>query len=221
MSELTLAYGIGNSKKHSGFYPRVINATEDKIDKLAFDPVTSALILLSENKAPERDDWRDHYHVIDVFYPHAEFVTALRDQAKDDCRLVSKVAVDEMARNILGIGSQKPVDWVEAVTLEVSQVSSFVFVKRDKHGQYIYKVGLANGWNFTLIVRSERDPAAMEVVGHTDTLLGIDGVLIELFPQARSHKTQKEALRQTYLSTFDIYCLKRRAIDLDDHEEGK
>lgn len=218
MSEPTLAYGIGHAKKHHGFYPRLINITEDKIDKLAFDPVTGALILLAKNDEQVRDDQLDYFDVLEVFYPHQEFVTALRDQANDDCRVLSKVAVDEMARNIMGIGSKKKVDWVETVTLEVSRISAFEFVKRDDHGQYIYRVELANGWNFTLIVISERNPELMAKTGHTDTALGIDGVLIELFPQARSHAKQIDAVRQTYMSTFDIYCLKRRAIDLDKHE---
>lgn len=219
MSEPTLAYGIGHAKKHHGFYPRLINITEDKIDKLAFDPVTGALILLAKNDEQVRDDQLDYFDVLEVFYPHQEFVTALRDQANDDCRVLSKVAVDEMARNIMGIGSKKKVDWVETVTLEVSKISAFEFVKRDDHGQYIYRVELANGWNFTLIVISERDPGAMTNIGHTDTILGIDTAMIELFPQARSHSKRIEAVKQTYIATFDIYCLKRRAIYLDDYEE--
>lgn len=214
MSEITLAYGIGHSKKHRGFYPRLINATEEKIRKLAFEPRTGALLLLSlEDKSSNPDP----LNLVDVFYPNSEFVTALRDQANDECRLVSKVAVDEMALNIMGLGGDKKVGWVEAVTLEVSDICDFSFVKRDTHGQYIYRVSLENGWHFTVIVLSEREPEAMEKIGHTDKLLGIDDVMIELFPQARSHAKHKLALKETYQNALNVYCLKRVAIDLDTY----
>lgn len=214
MSEITLAYGIGHATRHKGFYPRLINATEDKIEKLAFEPHSGALMLLS--RAEDKNN-PNPFSVIDVFYPNREFVTALRDQANDDCRLLSRVAVDELARNIMKIAEHQKVTWIEAVTLEVSDIRDFTFVKRDAHGQYIYRVTLENGWHFTLIVLSEREPEAMTKIGHTDKLLGIDDVMIELFPQARSHAKHDRALKETYQNALNVYCLKRVAMNLDTY----
>lgn len=221
MSETTLAYSVGQNKKHGGFYPRLINVNEEFIDLMAHEPITGRIILLSKNEKPTAEDFSDQFEVFDVGRPGEEFLTALRDQSDEKLPVTSRVAVEEFGHSVI-YDEKVPVRWVPSVTLEVSAVTGFSFIESkplDGVEMYTYLVTLANGWEFKLVVLSTRDPSLMrEDIGFNSSSISINGVIHTLFQEPRSHASAGKAAYETLTAMVDIYCVKARFLDLDDLE---